>query len=127
MSIDIYKTVRVELQLYEIADILKMVHVLDLKEIFNLANLTNPSQAATIESQGRRIKELENGLIAADDVYGVWYNESEDILVAKDRDIAELVKVLILIDTHNLLHNNADQLQIEIKEQIAKHIMEIGL
>ena len=81
----------------------------------------------TIESQERRIKELENGLIKADDVYGVWYNESEDILVAKERDIAELVKVLILIDTHNLLHNNADQLQIEIKEQIAKHIMEIGL
>ena len=80
-----------------------------------------------IESQERRIKELENGLIKADDVYGVWYNESEDILVAKERDIAELVKVLILIDTHNLLHNNADQLQIEIKEQIAKHIMEIGL
>ena len=48
----------------------------------------------TIESQERRIKELENGLIAADDVYGVWYNESEDILVAKDRDIAELVAML---------------------------------
>ena len=46
---------------------------------------------------------------------------------SQERDIAELVKVLILIDTHNLLHNNADQLQIEIKEQIAKHIMEIGL
>lgn len=94
MSIDIYKTVRVELQLYEIADILKMVHVLDLKEIFNLANLTNPSQAATIESQGRRIKELENGLIAADDVYGVWYNESEDSLVAKERRIKDLEEII---------------------------------
>ena len=57
MSIDIFKSVKVPMELHDISDLLKMLHPEDLKTVLKMANMADVSEQAGSISISRECAE----------------------------------------------------------------------